>query len=479
VTDYPAPIFTAAKMSISKPVYPVLALLLAACASPGESATTGEADRQELSKTTEIAASSGPVASWNDVIAEGATEIGWLKTFDDSELEKIVAEVLRNNHRLAAAIARLETAGQFASQVGPALARAVTADGGAKSTGRTEASTNTPGVALNIQWELDLWARLGSAAAAAEGDFRASRTELEAARLSLVAQTAKAWLLAAEANLQLALSRETVEIYAEILKILEARVEAGAASPRDIYLAKADLAAAKERQRQAIGALIQALRSIEVILGRYPSAELEVVREFVPVPPPIPVGIPADLLERRPDLNAAERRVAAAFQRIESARAAKLPSLSLTAAGGSSSNELIDLIGAGSNFFSLGANFVAPLDIGGGLEAQVQIETAQQEAALANYGATALRAFAEVENGLTNEALLKEREDFLAAAVDDNTDALSAAKIQHDVGATDFLSVLQMQARELNSRISLVRIRNARLAQRVDLHLALGGDFRE
>ncbi|MDH3857691.1 MAG: TolC family protein, partial [Gammaproteobacteria bacterium] len=209
------------------------------------------------------------------------------------------------------------------------------------------------------------------------------------------------------------------------------------------------------------------------------SAELEVAREFVPTPPGIPVGIPAQLLERRPDLIAAERRVAAAFQRIESARAAKLPGVALTASGGSSSNELLDLIGVSSNFFSLGANFVAPLDLGGGLEAQVEIETAQQQAALANYGGTALRAFNEVESGLTNEQLLLEREAFLAAAVKNNSNALDAAKTQYDAGAIDFLSVLQMQARTLNSRISLIRLKNARLAQRVDLHLALGGNFTE
>lgn len=455
----------------------VPALLLAACASPKEPPPSEEIVEQALPDTTEIAETFGPTKTWAEVVAEGAVQDGWLKSFNDPELEKIVDEALRNNRQLAVASANLKVAEQLAVQAGAALAPAVAVGGGAESTDRGDVDTSSSGASLNMQWELDIWGRLSSAAAAAEEEFRASEAELEGARQSLVAQTAKAWFLATEANLQLALSQEAIEIYAETLGIVETRVEAGAAAPQDIYLAKADLAAAQERQRQAVGALTQAVRSIEIILGRYPSAELEVAREFVPVPPPIPVGIPADLLERRPDLTAAERRVAAAFQRIESAKAAKLPSLSLTASGGSSSNDLTDLLGAGSNFFSLGANFVAPLDVGGGLEAQVQIETAQQEAALANYGAVALLAFGEVENGLTNEALLKERAGFLTSAVDNNADALSAAKIQYDVGATDFLSVLQMQARALNSRISLVRIKNARLAQRVDLHLALGGDF--
>ena len=460
-------------------IYIVLAMALGACAKPQPSPTTEEVVEQALPETTEIAETFTEVPSWSDVIAEGAVKDGWLKTFADPELERIVAEALQNNRELAIASANLDAAAALATQAGARLIPAVNVGGAAQSTERGDNTTNTSGAALNMQWELDIWGKLSSAAAAAEESYRATEADLEAARQSLVAQTAKAWFLATEANLQLALTQEAVEIYDKTLEIVETRVEVGAGSPQDVFLAKADLNAAKERQRQAIGALTQAVRSIEVILGRYPSAELEVAREFVPTPPGIPVGIPAALLERRQDLVAAERRVAAAFQRVEAAKAAKLPSVALTASGGSSSNELLDLIGASSNFFSLGANFVAPLDLGGSLEAQVQIENAQQEAALANYGSIALRAFSEVESALTNESLLQEREAFLAATVANNDEALAAAKTQYDVGAVDFLSVLQMQARALNSRISLIRIKNARLAQRVDLHLALGGDFSE
>ena len=455
----------------------VLAMFLPACAKPQPSPSVDEVVEKALPETTQIAENFAAIPSWSDIIAEGAVKDGWLKTFDDAELEKIVSEALQNNRELAVVSANLNAAAALATQAGARLIPAVNVGGSAQSTNRGGNTTNTSGAALNMQWEVDIWGKLSSAAAAAEESYRATEADLEAARQSLVAQIAKAWFLATEANLQLALTQEAVEIYEKTLEIVETRVEVGAGSPQDVFLAKADLNAARERQRQAIGALTQAVRSIEVILGRYPSAELEVAREFVPTPPGIPVGIPAALLERRQDLIAAERRVAAAFQRVEAAKAAKLPSVALTASGGSSSNELLDLIGASSNFFSLGANFVAPLDLGGSLEAQVQIENAQQEAALANYGSIALRAFSEVESALTNESLLQERETFLAATVTNNQSALAAAKTQYDAGAVDFLSVLQMQARALNSRISLIRIKNARLAQRVDLHLALGGNF--
>ncbi len=460
-------------------IYIGLPLVVCACAKPAPNPSVEQVVEQALPETTEIAPTFTAVPSWSEVIARGTVKDGWLRTFGDDELEKIVAEALQNNRELAVARSNLDIAAGLATQAGARLIPAVNVGGAAQNTDRGNNSTSSTGAALNLQWELDIWGKLASAASAAEQAYRATEADLEAARQSLVAQTAKAWFLATEANLQLRLSDDAIKIYQKTLEIVQTKVEIGASSPQDVYLAKADLAAAKERQRQAIGALIQAVRSIEMILGRYPSAELEVAREFVPAPPAVPVGIPAQLLERRPDLIAAERRVAAAFQRVESAKAAKLPGISLTASGGSSSNELLDLIGVSSNFFSLGANFVAPLDLGGALEAQVQIETAQQEAALASYGSIALRAFSEVESSLTNEQLLLEREAFLIATVENNENALTVAKTQYDAGAVDFLSVLQMQARALNSRISLIRIKNTRLTQRVDLHLALGGSFSE
>ena len=462
----------------AKPVLAGLALIITACATPEPAPPLEEVIEQALPETTEIASSFGEVPSWADVVGQGAAKDGWLATFDDDKLLEIVDEVLQNNRDLAVVAANLGVAAGLATQAGAQLAPAVAVGGGGQSTARDGSTTNVSGAGLSASWELDIWGKLGATAAASEEEYRATAADLEAARQSLVAQTAKAWFLATEANLQKQLAGEAVDLYSQTLAIVQTRLDVGAGQPQDVYLAKADLAGAEERQRQALGAFTQSVRSIEVLLGRYPAAELEVPRVFVPTPPGIPIGIPASLLERRPDLIAAERRVASAYQRIDAAKAAKLPSVSLTAAGGNPSSELSNLLGGGS-FFSLGANFVAPLDIGGGLQAQVEIETANQEAALATYGSIALNAFNEVESALTNETLLLEREGFLGDAVENNKGALEIVEVQYDVGQVDFLSVLQLQARTLNSQISLIRIKNARLAQRVDLHLALGGSFSE
>jgi multidrug efflux system outer membrane protein len=184
------------------------------------------------------------------------------------------------------------------------------------------------------------------------------------------------------------------------------------------------------------------------------------------VPPPISAGLPSELLERRPDLQAAERRVAREFFLTEEARLASLPRFSLTADAG-----------LGDAISNLGAGLVAPLYTGGAIEAQLAGATASQEAALAAYGLAALNAFEEVETALTNERLLAEREQFLSAVVDNEFEAYKIQTIRFEEGGADMLSVSQIQSRWVAARIALLRIENERLAQRINLHLALGGSF--
>lgn len=162
--------------------------------------------------------------------------------------------------------------------------------------------------------------------------------------------------------------------------------------------------------------------------------------------------------------------MAAAFFLTEEARLAKLPSFTLNATVGSS-NAVDNLIG------NLGAGFVAPLFTGGALEAQLDAATADQNTAMAAYALVVLDALGEVETGLSEERLLTDREQFLAAAVANNEPAWLLAKKRYKVGEIDLLSVLQIQSRWVGARIALLHVRNQHLAQRIDLHLALGGSF--
>jgi len=236
-----------------------------------------------------------------------------------------------------------------------------------------------------------------------------------------------------------------------------------------VHLAKARLAASEDALRQSKIAWNETVRALEVLLGRYPSAELAAPERLVAVPPQIPVGTPSDIIARRPDLVSAERRVAAAFFQTEVASLARLPSFSLTGGVGTS---IMD-----NSISSLGAGVFMPLFDGGALDAQLDAATADQEAAIANYGAVLLRAFQEVETALANEKLLQQREELLAVVVDENTKALKLSRIEYEVGKIRLENVLVTQASWVAARIGLINIQSQRLFQRVNLHLALGGSF--
>ena len=414
--------------------------------------------------------------------ATGKVSDGWLATFGDPELDAIVAEAIQNNLNIRAAASRVDAAAGYAVQAGAELKPAIFAGGSASA--REGFSSSDPGlsatgVSLNMSWELDLWGRVRSQAQAGQAAFEASQYQLEWTYQSIAAQTAKVWFLTTETKLQLELAEEALELFQHTQKIVEAKYKQGQVTSREVALTRANVASGEVVVRQARGAKQQAARALEVLLGRYPSAKIEGAKDFVAAPPPIPVGLPSELLERRPDLQAAERAIAAKFLMIQSAEAAKLPKIALTAGAGTSSNELSNVLSFGSDYWSVGGNFVAPIFTGGALEAQVDITEAGYQEALANYGNLALRAFSEVGQGLDNETLLRERETYLRVVVSESAEALRVATVQFDIGKVDLLLVLQQQAQLIAAKVNLISIRDQRLQQRVDLHLALGGSFNE
>jgi outer membrane protein TolC len=189
--------------------------------------------------------------------------------------------------------------------------------------------------------------------------------------------------------------------------------------------------------------------------------------------------MPSELLERRPDVAAAERRVAAAFYRVEEAKAARLPRISLTAAVTSISSELFVLKQQDNPVWSAGASLMQPLFLGGQLQAQVEIRTAEQKQAVAEYGRVGARAFGEVENALSSEFALDARETLLKQSVAENARALELANIRYRVGSGDLRAVQQQSLVLVAARTALMRVQSERLVQRVNLYLALGGSFDE
>jgi len=246
----------------------------------------------------------------------------------------------------------------------------------------------------------------------------------------------------------------------------------------ELRTARANLGAARDSLVQARYAHQAALRALELVLGRYPAAELRARPDLPPLPGPVPAGLPLQMLERRPDLIAAERRVAAAFNRVGQAKAVQLPSIRLTGSVGYIDSDILQLKQDYDNpSAGVGAKLFAPLYTGGGLEAQVELATAQQREALAQYARLALRAIGDVEESLAIGRTLAEREVLLRAVSADQRRALDLAQTAYRVGKQDLRSVEQQALSLYATRVNLLRVHGEQLNQRVALHLALGGSF--
>ena len=409
---------------------------------------------------------------------DGAVIAEWLRTFQDAQLDSLVDEALQHNLDLVAAAARVDGSAALATAARALLYPHLTATGLAGVVSRDgDSPRDRSGLVLGVAWELDIWGRVRAAGQSADAMRDATAADALSARQSLAALVATLWYqtIATERLRQTAITAAAV--HEDLLRLVRARNDVGQVGAQDVALAGADLDRARERERAFASSLQEVARSLEVLLGRYPAAEVKLAPDLPPVPPPVPDGLPSELLERRPDLVAAERRVASAFYTVQSAKAARLPRFTLTAGGGQSTGELIRLIGAGTGFWRAGIELFAPLFLGGALQAQVRFATAQQEAALALFGQAALRAFSEVESSLANEPVLADQQRHLEAVLAQDTEALRLGRMRYEAGATDLMHVLDMQSRVLNSQFALVGIRNDRLANRIALHLALGGGF--
>jgi NodT family efflux transporter outer membrane factor (OMF) lipoprotein len=408
--------------------------------------------------------------------ASGTVANRWLAGFDDPQLDALVLEALAYNPDLRIAAARVEQAAAYVTLSGTTLYPQVNliAKGslGADSSG-------VQGTGLFVNWELDLWGRIRAGQQATQDQYLSAELDAEYARQSIAALVAKAWFLATEARLQKAIAEDMVAAAERQLSLAQDRLRVGVGNEYDVTLARANLASYRDSVTSLALAYQQALRSLEALAGRYPAAAVKVPAQLAPMPGPVPVGMPSELLERRPDVIAAERRVAAAFYRVEEAKAAKLPRISLTGAVNSISSDVFLLKDRDNPVWSLGAGLVAPLFLGGQLQSQQDIRTAEQKQAIAEYGRVGARAFGEVENALSAAFNLDAREAILKQAVAENSRALELANIRYKVGSGD-LRAVQQQLLALNaSRTALLRVQSERRVQRVNLHLALGGSFDE
>jgi len=401
---------------------------------------------------------------------------GWLALFDDATLAQLCAEAMQYNPDLHVAAARVEAAEASARAAGAALwpQLSIAGHGGGKGGGD---GSGVEAYGIFASWEIDLWGKVRAQRAAAKEEYEAAALDERYARASIAALVAKSWFLAREATAQRMIATEMAASAQKLADLARDRQRIGKGDELEAAQAEASAMSYRDMVLQADVARQNALRAVEILAGRYPAAALDPSADLPDPAGRVPAGLPSQLLERRPDVVAAERRVAAAFYRQEEAKAARLPSISLTANGTHISSDLFVLKDRENPVWGIGGNLLAPIFTGGALQAQVEVRTAEQKAAVANYGRIGSRAFGEVENALSASFNLDSRATVLADAVKANEHATEMARVRYEIGSGDLRGVQEQMLALDAARTTYTHVRADRLIQRVNLYLALGGGF--
>jgi NodT family efflux transporter outer membrane factor (OMF) lipoprotein len=397
--------------------------------------------------TNEIHQQSGTLTNLNlkapwkaAAVSSNAIQDNWLATFGDPQLDALVAEAMDHNPDLRVASTKVEQAAQYVQLAKAELRPKVNLLGtGGLNMGGGDVSSALQGVSLGASWEPDLWGRLRYGRNAAQESYGSARADFEFARQSLAASTAKTWFNVSETFQQQALAEDMVKASQELVTLATQRLTIGPGNEQDVATARASLGNFQDTARQVRLAHEQTLRALELLLGRYPAAELASRHDFSQMPPEIAAGLPLEMLERRPDMIAAERRVAAAFNRVGEAKAAKLPRLIINANVATIESDILQLKEDFSNpTGGAGAKIIARLP---GRRVKntsqdPQPRTKGSRCSLCPNGVNGLSA--NVESALASSRALTERETFLRQVLTDSERALALAETSYRVGRGRF-----------------------------------------
>lgn len=423
-------------------------------------------------------------------VAKPADQIdrnGWWKLYGDARLDDLQTKLIANNATLAAALAHYEQSEAFTRQVRSELFPQIGLEGNAtrnrESDTRPLRGATSPAmydsytIGAQLDYEVDLWGRVRDSVAAGTAEQAASAADLASVQLSLQAQLADNYLQLNGFDRDIKVLNESIVAFTRALELTKSRHDGGIASGLDVARAQTQLSNAKSQLTQAQAQRGLVLHAIAVLVGDTASSFTLTTNDARVQVPTIPVEVPSLILQRRPDIAAAERRTAAANARIGIARSAFFPQLTLDGQGGWQSSAWGSIATAPNRFWSIGPSLFLSVFDGGLRKAGVDAAKAATDEAGAQYRGVVLNAFAQVEDNLT---LLRD----LGAALTDQRAAAEAAQRSVDLslnqyreGAVGYLDVVQAQTDELVARRAVIDLETRQLRASVQLIRALGGGW--
>ncbi|MBU2362691.1 MAG: efflux transporter outer membrane subunit, partial [Alphaproteobacteria bacterium] len=421
-----------------------------------------------------------PPAAWRAVTPAGtAVDAAWWRSFGDPALSQVVETALAHNTDLAVAAARVEEArAQYRLAEAQRLPNLSAGVGGGRQRdvspfGAPQVQTAGRGQ-FSVSYDTDLFGRLANASAAARAGLLATEAGRDSLRLAVAATAASGYVNLRALDARLAVLRDTLEARSESRRLTKRRSDTGYSPRLDYEQAEAEYRAAEQLMPVTEAAIARQENGLSVLLGENPRAIVR-GRELAQIgAPPVPNGLPADLLRRRPDLAQAEQQLVAADRSLDSARAAFLPNIQLTAAGGYVASTLLnDPI----QTYSLGGSLLAPILDGGRLRAQQGVVAARRDQAAQAYRKAALTAFREVEDALAAEQAARAQAVSLEAQRHALSEALLLATNRYKAGYSAYIEKLDAQRSLLAVELTLIQTRSDRLNALIALYQGVGGGW--
>ena len=420
----------------------------------------------------------------------------WWQLYGDAQLNRLIAQLNVSNQDLAGAEAQYRQARALLGSARAAFYPTVSASagvnragqGGGSSTLSTSDGFNVSGanaasisksydLSLNVGWELDVWGKLRRSLESSTAQYEASAADLAAMRLSLQSQLVQSYLQLRVLDEQTRLLEATVTAYERSLKLTENQYRAGIVAKSDVSQARTQLNSTRAQAIDLQWQRAQLEHAIAVLTGVPPSELSIAASERLPALPEIPLAMPSQLLERRPDIASAERQMIAANAEIGVAEAAWYPDLSLSASGGYNGSSYSDWISLPNRVWSIGPQLAGTLFDGGARSAQVESAEAAYQQTVASYRQTVLDSFREVEDYLVQLRVLQQEAVAQQAAVDAARESLRALENQYRAGTVDYNSVVNVQATALSNERTALSLLGTQLTASVQLIAALGGGW--
>lgn len=397
----------------------------------------------------------------------------WIDELKDPQLMTLIEEGLKYNADILIAEEKLNqielAMGIAASNLYPTISAV------ANTSNNVVNGSNIQNLSLKANWELDIWGKNKAASSAATSQYFSAKYQTDRVKQSIAAMICKAYFMNIASNSQMAKTEHFLKLTQDLEKLYAVRNKVGTANAIDLSNIKAEIITLEGQLEKLKNANKEAKRSLELLTGKYPEGKIATQTHFTPIQQGVPTQFPLNLLENRPDILASQYQIESQFYEVQEAKAARLPSLNISASLGGAGTNISALNSLYSNpLVNVGGNLATPIFNGGALKKNVEIQNSEQKAAVEQYAKTLMNALNEVEGAMANASSIEKQIGYSEKAISELEKNVELTKKQIHIGTSDNFILIQKQRDLLRKEMALIDLQLQNRVERINLYMALG-----